>query len=450
MNLKTNYNVPETTIVLSLINDKKDLILKLENLILTQEETILRRLNKWFEFFNENYYRGVCMYSQTIFAIVDASRYDDVFKTQTTHEFELSLKFYSHIFESNIFISLSELEHARFLLKLSLVFSKYPGMVSGSIKESISKLNNGSDNAALKTIFSSLYVKYENPYILTDKIDSLTNEDIDLLMYILQGNNIRNYKNIPFPISRKESFIFINELPKNISFENNLLGRAIISSKLCNTKSCDIKLLKPLLTYSKVFRYNLCDFNKDIMFWKSVFRFISRGNSAKYVSIQDYIDYFEYMKYSEAPNYSLRGRTVFSVENAISNWHESADYPKNMELISQKWHRTTEKDVKINKDKINYLFKEIINGEELFLESKKLKHCVFSYIDSCIHGHLTIWSLQKEVDTIYQPFITIEVSNNKITQVSGKYNRAINDKENKLIEEWAEMMNYKMSIEFCE
>ena len=391
------------------------------------------------------------MYSKTIFAIVDAARHDDVFKTQTTHEFELSLKFYSHIFESNIFVSFNELEPAKLLLKISLIFSKYPGMVSGSIKESISQLINGSNNTVLKAIFSPLYVKYEDPYILTDNLELLTYEDIELLMYIFQGNNIRNYKKIPFAISRKESFVFINQLPKNLTFEDNLLGRAIISSKLCNTKSCDNKLLNKFLSSSKVFKYKLHDFYKDILFWESVFRLLSEVNDdLDNFTIQEYVDYFEYVKYTENLNYSLRGRTLNSVKNAIYDWHESTEYSENIKLMKLEWFRTTEKDTKISKDKHKYLFKEITTGEELFLESKKLKHCVFSYIESCVEGHIAIWSLQKENDSIYSPFITIEVSNNKINQVSGKHNRPINDEENKLIEEWAEMMNYKMSIEFCE
>lgn len=156
------------------------------------------------------------------------------------------------------------------------------------------------------------------------------------------------------------------------------------------------------------------------------------------------------MKYAEDSNYSLRGRTILSVENAINNWHESADYPKNKKLISQEWYRTTEKDIEIYKNKIKYLFKEIITGEELFLESKKLKHCVFSYIDSCVRGYIAIWSLQKAVDSIYQPFITIEVANNRIIQVSGKHNRPINAEENKLIEEWAKSMSYQMELEICD
>jgi len=445
--LKKTTDIPETKNILPFINDTKGFLEKLEYLQITQEDTHLKRLNKWFEFFNNNHSKGVCMYSQTIFALLDVASYNDIFRNQTTHEFELSLKFYKQIFDLDIFVSFDELDPAILLLKISLIFSKYPGMVSCSIKESISQLENGSDIATLNAIFTSLFVKYENPYILTNNLELLTHSDIKLLMYILQGNNIRNYKNIPFSLSRKESFIFINQLPKNLTFKDNLLGRTIVFSKLYNTKSCNNELLNPFLSYSKVFRYNLSDFNKDIMFWKSVFRFISKDNCAiNNISIQEYIDYFEYMKYADNPNYSLRGRTLLSVENAIDEWHESANYSKTQELIRLEWYRTTEKDIKITKETVNYIFKEITTGEELFIESETLSHCVFSYIENCVLGYIAIWSLQKETDSIYNPLLTIEVIDNTIVQVFGKHNREPNKVENILIEEWAEIMDYQIDF----
>ena len=139
--------------VLQYVNDKDALFRKLENIDSQLELTLLTRLNKWFQFFNEQYSKSICIYSNTIFALVDAAKTNQLFKTQTAHEFELSISFYKIVFSSKTFLKLEDIQDATLLLNISLIFGKYPGMLQNSIIKSIPILNKGITEARLKVFF---------------------------------------------------------------------------------------------------------------------------------------------------------------------------------------------------------------------------------------------------------------------------------------------------------
>ena len=105
--------------------------------------------------------------------------------------------------------------------------------------------------------------------------------------------------------------------------------------------------------------------------------------------MQEYVDFFEYKKYTKNLNYSLKGRTAESVTRAIINWHEASDYAEKVKLLKLKWNGSNLKEIKLKQKGLNYLIKEITSGKELFSESEKMKHCVFSY-------KIKIWFLPAE------------------------------------------------------
>jgi hypothetical protein len=344
-----------------------------------------------------------------------------------------------------------DLNSAIYLLTISLVFSKHLGMIVGSFKKAWDNLDNNVSKKSLGLVFRELFVKYENPEILIKHLNNLTVNEVAALMHILQGNNMRTFSGLPIQLSKKESFILINELPHNLNFTDDILERTIIASKLLNIKSPDHHIICELLYRSKTFKHNLKVFRNDIPFWKNVLNFLNKINwSNHHLSITDFIDYFEYKKYNENVNYSIKNKTINSISKAIFDWHGNTYYHRKDDLAKLKWARKSEKDIFIKKDGALYKFTELINGEQLLFETKKLKHCVFSYVENCFAGYISIWGLKKEVDSIFIPYITIEVKENSIIQIAGKHDRTINDFENELIEEWRIQMDFKIQIEYCQ
>ena len=102
--IKTAVNYPAIIQSLELVNDRCWLENCLENIEDRLEPTYLSRLNKWCDYFNSRFIRSMCIYTETIQAIMEASLTNQLFRTQTTLEFETSLKFYDFLLNANYFI----------------------------------------------------------------------------------------------------------------------------------------------------------------------------------------------------------------------------------------------------------------------------------------------------------------------------------------------------------
>jgi len=427
---------------LGLIDDQADFQYQIINIDFI-ELSLLLRLNNWLHFFNNNYSNASGIYTNTIFALINATKYNEIFRTQTKHEFDTSLKFYEKIINSVTSIAISNEETAKLLLNISLIYGKYPGMLVRSTMIGINILQNGTSDTQIHKLFEYLFVKYEDPYFLSKNLNNLGLIELEALMMILQGNNIRHYEKLPFYLSRKESFLLINSIPVNLKFEDSILERSIICAKLLLSNTSYPKLLFPFLSFSKVFEFQVAKFHSNIGYWRSVFDLMCQINWRRStLSLQEYIDYFEYKKYTEDPNYNLNHRTINSISRSIYRWHKFSEYLRNKETLSLRWKGVKEQDLQIKHKKVKYVIKQITTAQNLYKESEEMKHCAFSYVESCVHGRTSIWSIRKVVNSVHQPYLTIEVRKNKIIQIAGKRNRFPNRTDYEVIMLWAHEVGF--------
>jgi len=153
-----------------------------------------RRLSKWLAFFNENYSKAPCIFSHSVYALFEAIEKNELFKTQTEYEFEISIKFYEKIFNANFYISIGNIKNAAHLLNIALVFGKYPGMQIRSVYKAIDLLINGVDEITLNEVFEYLFVKYENPTILSYNLNHLNLVEINLTKHFQFPNYIKEIR----------------------------------------------------------------------------------------------------------------------------------------------------------------------------------------------------------------------------------------------------------------
>lgn len=402
----------------------------------TVDELNQRRLCKWLDFFNLQYNRNPCIYAHTVYALFEAVATNELFKTQTAHEFEISTAFYETIFKAKTFISIENSIDAAYLLTVSLVLGKYPGMQIRSMNNAVALLQNVVNEHKLNQFFKCLFVKYENPLVLTYNLHRLDLIEIDILMHVLQGNAIRNHPDLPHTISKKESYILIHKVPY-IKFEKDVLLRSIVTSKLI-LESNNTELLSLFYSNNKIFNYRIHTFYRDIDFWCDVYLFLLKVDwNDTEMSITDFVDYFVYMKYDANEAILLKGRSVRSVINEIDNWHNSAQFESLKESMHLSWKGMDAKEYKIQSKQGTYSFKEVTNGEDLYRESVEMKNCVFSYIHSCVNNFCSIWSMKKQVNTSFKHYMTIEINGNEIVQISGKLNSPPSSEDETIIKEWA-------------
>ena len=212
-----------------LLFDRNNTIYRMYHL---EDEKIFPRLNQWLFFFNENHLESLLIYSSTLSALADVAKNSLLFEKQTQHEFEISKNFYETLFELLPFLEIYNSDDAQQLFNISLIYGLYPGMVIRSLRIGLLLLKNGVNKHTLNKLFKYLFVKYENPHFLSHNLNSLTVKELEVLMHVLQGNNIRTFKGLPFPISKKESYYFSANLFKGLYFQEGILEKSIVVCKL--------------------------------------------------------------------------------------------------------------------------------------------------------------------------------------------------------------------------
>ena len=424
----------------SLLNVKKTYE-KHQNFISEIESFIFPRLANWLSFLNTNYSKKPCMYVYTTKAVLEFASASELFKTQTKHEFETSLYFFEKIYNTSCFLSIENLQTSKLLLNIALIFGKYPGMQIRSFNKALEFLISGINESSLQTFFSYLFIKYENPKIITSNLLSLSLIEVEILMHVLQGKNIKSNPNIPIPISKMESFHLINNVPK-IEFKNDVIKRSIIASKLIK-KSKNPNLLERFLSCNDSFENQIDIFYSDIEFWCDAYNILANINwEIIPLTLKEFLDYFQYMRYNSIKEFSLKNKNLLSLINEINNWHEDSIFLNYQHKKKLTWKGLNAKEYEILFNNEVYTFNEITNGEELYQESKKMKHCVFVYINSCIKNFCSIWSMKKKLNTTLTNHLTIEIQNNCIVQIAGKRNCLPSESDKKIIYEWAKKAKF--------
>jgi hypothetical protein len=406
------------------------------------QPNLFKRLNKWCKFFNDNLHQPPCLHVATIRAIVECAIENDFFKTQTEEEFRLSLGFYQRLFDTKLPIIVQENEAAKTLLITSLIYGKFPGLVLRPIKLGLPNDGHYFHNQDAKILFEHLFVKHEIPKVFLNHLSMLSATELNALMWVVQGNSLRTFSQLPISMSRKETHYLKHFEVETIDFEGDVLKRTIILCKLLRRSEVQMNPTD-FLFMSNVFRHQLNRFIHDLDFWMSAFVFFELNNWHNFIfGPQEVIDYFEYQKYTKNPNYSLKGRTGKSVGVAIYRWHREAEFRELEHYKTYSWSGDGIESTVIRKGVQRYRFAEITSGDRLYFESKKLSHCVFSYVDRCISNHCRIWSMENLKDGFYEPLITIEIRQGRIVQTQGQYNRMPTKQEYKLIIKWAKKAGY--------
>jgi hypothetical protein len=393
------------------------------------------RMCQWLNFFNENFGRCTTTYCNFIEAIFEAPETSELFIDQTQYEFEISQRFLNTLFDHKNFKNCSYIENANYLLMVSVIYGRYAGMQCRTIKEGLDMLSTKITNQEMSKLFAHLFIWYENPVILTNSLPALTMKEIELLMFLLKGNSIRKFPNLPVTFSRLESYHFMFGFSDQFQLTSHVLSRAAFMTKLMAVSSYNGALYN-FCTTSRSFTYSIDKALAEIDFWKDVYRIFSSEPKADFSFLQQYLEYVEYMKEQKDVAFSLKGATLKSMRRRVGEWHREMSMLSNQEDQELKWLAQGQSTFEVSHMNGHYLFKQLVSGEELYQESKELKHCVFSYAKTCSRGEVTIWSMSKKFDMGTKKLLTIEVRNNTVCQVAGEHNRKPTSHEEKILAIW--------------
>jgi PcfJ-like protein len=199
----------------------------------------------------------------------------------------------------------------------------------------------------------------------------------------------------------------------------------------------------------------------EIAFWREVARFFS-ANPAPVETIDDLCDYLGECRRRDR-RYSLEGRTLASLNRRMQEWHHDIAAIERIEAIRRRaggratargagasstdsvWAGSSlsdwewvpsAKEAKAKGER--YVVRQLKQAEDLVMESRAMRHCVWTYAGKCIAGHASIWSLRRCTKVGIDRLLTIEVDpQGRAVQVRGLANRIAHQDERNVLERWA-------------
>lgn len=144
------------------------------------------------------------------------------------------------------------------------------------------------------------------------------------------------------------------------------------------------------------------------------------------------------------PGFSLRGRTLGSVQRLVAAWHRGLELPNGSDFT---WSASSSRPMAFAVEQsdpeapsVRFEITELTSAAALAWEGSRLGHCVATYAHKCLHRQSSIWSLRRFVDDKPgKPIATIEVDpkRRRIVQLRGYKNRWVTGAPVRYVREWA-------------
>lgn len=156
--------------------------------------------------------------------------------------------------------------------------------------------------------------------------------------------------------------------------------------------------------------------------------------------IDEVYDFISYMNNEETNELTRIGSKRIVQESKI--WHDQMQFVKVKKNVFWETKGYTAHDFKVVEEKdesiTSYSFIEVDSSKDLAREGKVMKHCVYSYVRTCVTGSSSIISIRStnssQVGIKFHG--TIEIRNGIVVQFKGKLNRMPDSKIMKLAKEY--------------
>lgn len=405
------------------------------------------RLFNWDTFFKEQAQSHNCEI-QPIFRVYEDFIKNMIYRTQTAFEMKLSFDFFRKLFKKKggIYIKTNVVAHK--LLVFSLIYSKYYGYAVSSVSQAINEMSNFPSPAEIHQLFKKVFVNYQYPEFIIENFEYLETHELHILMSALGGKNMKNH---PIFLGKLTSHDFTNimALSQSNSYTYKIFERAAAFVLMKKVAVNDYDLEQFVLK-SNSYDGDPDFFLENIEFWQRGYQLAAPSLDLNNNIDEFYfIDYFERIITFDNSMTKLKKRTPQSLLRQVRAWHAEIYKLDNEELRKLAWEDQEDlPDIEFN-DQLNYYqCKQLKNGVEVCDEGSAQKHCVSTYIQSCVQGLCRIWSLRKKIDQNYKPWITIQEVNKTIVQAKLKENEMPDYDEIKIIELWANKIGFRLDSSF--
>lgn len=305
----------------------------------------------------------------------------------------------------------------------------------------------------LKTLLEHVFCEYEVPEFMFQSWTEKNSPSLhlDWFLHLAGGGSAKQLHKYPIAATKKMLHEFITT-----PFPGYSISDAVRRSQVLGLGG-DERLANAILMSRLRNEFS----NND--FWTTVIQFFVGIPMLNLDEVGTIIDYINEQKFvptrvivngiatyrAENPNFSMKGRNLENLIRDTHAWHRqlaqlrrqaggntgtSTSYKPD---LTSKWTRTHVKPFNVTEGKKEkqkiWSITEITNAAELYDEGKSMRHCVYSYLKSCIDGKCSIFSLRLFGTSV----ATIEVRGTMAVQIRGPRNQRPTEKELSLINDWA-------------
>ena len=179
----------------------------------------------------------------------------------------------------------------------------------------------------------------------------------------------------------------------------------------------------------------------------------------EYRTVQTIVEYARFQKLQleqEGGTFSFAGRTTAALSREAQEW----DARRNTGTLATQWKRqelpAVVREVEyVEGQRATWTVDELVTSRELYAEGRGMRNCVYSYLERCVEGKASIWSVrfQRTDSGKMRRVLTVEIApeSREIIQVGGFANGALKPQNKQqtfafaLLKEWAESHELKLN-----
>ncbi len=183
--------------------------------------------------------------------------------------------------------------------------------------------------------------------------------------------------------------------------------------------------------------------------WVGVIHWFANHPELDPVHVTPIIDFAYSQRYGEpeiehppSPGFSMKGRAPTATLRLVEEWH--VDVANRRSIPHAEFHRTS--GVKSGRWEIAtpagpeiWTVDEILDTTSLLEESRKMRHCVGSYLPKIQKGKCSVWSMKRRRGEMLRRATTIQLDlgSRRVVQCRGHCNRHPLADERKILKRWA-------------
>ena len=272
--------------------------------------------------------------------------------------------------------------------------------------------------------------KYKLPKYFWQYFLKMSLSDQNIVMQLTHGAKIQNIQGLPIHVSNRDVH-YLNEIPCTIDIERDYIAHGILLAKLMRASNRP-ELLPEFYSRNRslLMRNDWSVFDHQEYFITLYVKICQVCTPTAQFQMIEYLDFFKVHVRNFQFNQYYRNISPDAVLRRMQEWHlnmfdgDVSDYDR------YHWEGSGLNDFTVHHENCIYIFQEIKTGLDLVNESIEMHHCVASYVESCLSGEIQIWSIKKQVNVTFKSYITMEITQSKVTQARKKHNAELSEKEN--------------------